>query len=220
MRVSMADADGQHVDVHLIETPTHGRVLVRRGDARHCLVGFHGYAQDAEEHMGELLQIPSVEEWTAVSVQALNRFYRGRTEAVVGNWMTSQDRELAIADNIEYVRKVVESLGDYDRLVFLGFSQGAAMAYRAAAAIRCDALVVLGGDMPPDVAPAALPPVVIGRGVRDDWYTAEKLAADRARLPAAEVLELDGGHEWTAAFRAKVGDVLRSTWSVAARPTP
>jgi dienelactone hydrolase len=83
--------------------------------------------------------------------------------------MTSQDRELAIADNVAYVRNVVAQFPAARRIVFAGFSQGVAMAYRAAAAIPTTAVIALGGDVPPDVIPVArsLPPVLVGRGVRD-----------------------------------------------------
>ena len=60
--------------------------------------------------------------------------------------------------------------------------------------------------MPPDVATAAatLPPVLIGRGVRDEWYSAAKLGADVATLEGAgvavTVCEFDGGHEWAEPF--------------------
>ena len=158
---------------HTIETITHGRYLVERRESQRLLVGFHGYAETAERHMEELRRIDPGEEWTLVAVQALNRFYT-RTEEVVANWMTRQDRELAIADNIEYVRRVVAALGPYQRLVFAGFSQGAAMAYRAAATVGADGLIILGGDIPPDVDTVSVP-VLLGRGERDDWYTEEKL---------------------------------------------
>lgn len=196
------------MDVRLIEARTHGRVVVRGGDARRLLVGFHGYAQNAEELLAELELIPGADSWTLASVQALHRFYRSRSEVVVASWMTRQDREAAIGDNIDYVRRAVESFDSYDRLVFAGFSQGAAMAYRAAASVRCDAVLILGGDLPPDVDASKLPRVLIGRGSRDDWYTPEKFAADRARLTAAEIIEMDAGHEWTDAFRTKAGEFL------------
>src|SRR5258708_2341227 len=66
-----------------------------------------------------------------------------------------------------------------ERLVFAGFSQGAPMAWRAAvrSAHPCHGVIALGGAMPPDVAedPAvAFPPVLIGRGPRDTWYTEER----------------------------------------------
>jgi dienelactone hydrolase len=197
------------MDVRLIETRTHGRVLIRTADPHRLLIGFHGYAQNAEELFADLERIPDVESWTLAAVQGLHRFYRSRSEVVVSSWMTRQDRETAIADNISYVQRVVDSFGDYDHLAFVGFSQGAAMAYRAAAAIPCDAVLILGGDLPPDVDASKLPRrVLIGHGTRDDWFTSAKLEADRARVPSAEVIELDAGHEWTDAFRTKAGELL------------
>ena len=100
-------------------------------------------------------------------------------------------------------------------LVFLGFSQGAAMAYRAAAHIPADGLIVLAGDLPPDVAaqdPVQVPPrVLIARGKKDEWFTDEKLKKDLNFLrPVSQVqtLAFDGGHEWTAEFRSAVGTFL------------
>ena len=47
--------------------------------------------------------------------------------------MTRQDREAAIADNIDYVDRVVAATRTAaEPLVFAGFSQGVAMAFRAA----------------------------------------------------------------------------------------
>jgi predicted esterase len=127
--------------------------------------------------------------------------------------MTRLDREEAIADNLEYVarvtREVLAMREAHGPLLFAGFSQGAAMAYRAAAALTaCRGVVVLGGDLPPDVDPDGLARqgtrVLIGRGAADEWYTAEKLAADVERLRAAavevELHEHDAGHEWSDAF--------------------
>ena len=64
------------------------------------------------------------------------------------------DRELAIDDNRAYVRSVVAQFPAPAQLVFLGFSQGAAMAYRAAAGSNATGVIALGGDVPPDVVEA------------------------------------------------------------------
>jgi predicted esterase len=195
---------------HVIAATTHGRFLVRNGPPERLLVGFHGFAENAEAHLEQQLQIRGAEAWTVVSVQALNRFY-ARTN-IVGCWMTSQDRELAIADNIEYVRSVVDSLPNARTLVFSGFSQGAAMAFRAAGNIACQGVIALGGDVPPDVR-ENLPPVLLGRGERDEWYTAEKFEQDLKVLrPMTSVTPLlfDGAHEWTDAFRAAAADFLQT----------
>jgi predicted esterase len=163
-----------------IPTTVHGRYLVRDGPTERLLVGFHGYGETAEAHIEELRQIPGVDRWTAVAVQALHPFYLSRTGMVVASWMTSLDRELAIDDNRAYVRSVVAQFPPPAQLVFLGFSQGAAMAYRAAAGSNATGVVALGGDVPPDVVEASskLPPVLIGRGIREEWYTDEKLQKD------------------------------------------
>jgi len=39
-------------------------------------------------------------------------------------------------------------------------------------------------------------------------YTSAKLESDRARLASVDVIELDSGHEWSDAFRAKAGEFL------------
>jgi predicted esterase len=69
--------------------------------------------------------------------------------------------------------------------------------------------MALAGDLPPDVAPlaASLPQILLGRGVEDQWYTADKAATDFAILQPAgvKVTEhvFEGGHAWTPAFIAR-----------------
>ena len=193
-----------------IETPAHGRVLYEKRGEERLLVGFHGYAERAETHLAELHKIEGTAGWSLAAVQSLSRFYT-RTQDIVGSWMTSLDRELAIADNIEYVRRVVAALPPPGKLVFIGFSQGASMAARAAAAIRCDGLILLGGDIPPDVKVdgVRLPPVLLARGKRDDWYSEGKFKDDLKFLgDGVTALEFDGGHEWSDAFRAAATEFL------------
>ena len=77
-------------------------------------------------------------------------------------------------------------------IVFAGFSQGVAMAFRAAAAATSPigGVVAAGGDVPPEIPSdrlAAVRAVVLCRGVRDEWYTTEKFTADRQRLTDAGV---------------------------------
>jgi predicted esterase len=198
------------IELRTLAARVHGRFLVRSGPPERLLVGFHGYAENAEIHHAELMKIAGAGHWTVVAVQALHPFYAGRTPQVVASWMTSQDREHAIADNISYIRSVVEQFPEARRIVFAGFSQGAAMAFRAAANIRCDAALVHGGDVPPDVT-SALPPVLLGRGVRDEWYSAEKFEKDLRFLESITSVTpcvFDGGHEWTDEFRAAASEFL------------
>src|SRR5258706_16360481 len=104
--------------------------------------------------------------------------------------MTSQDRELVIADNVAYVDAAIARVAGaraIERLAFCGFSQGVAMAFRAAVrgAVRADAGLALGGDVPPELladAGSIFPPVLLARRTRDEWYTAARLEADEASL--------------------------------------
>jgi len=227
------------MDVRTPPAQTHGRYLVDSpGDhAAGIICGFHGYKENAEQHLDALRRVAAARPaspkpgeggaWRLVSVQALNRFYSKGGE-VVANWMTKQDRELAIADNVAYVSSVMSEVADEygaaHPLIYAGFSQGVAMAYRAAAFAGrpCDGLIVLAGDLPPDVAPVAaqLPPILLGRGTADEWYTAEKASNDLVLLHAsgATVAEhvFDGGHEWHEAFVARAGAFLDER----SRPTP
>lgn len=201
---------------HTLETSVHGRFLFEDRGADRLLVGFHGYAESAETHMAELEKLPGIEHWSVASVQALHPFYT-RSGSIVANWMTSQDRELAIADNLAYVRRVLASLPTPKALVFIGFSQGATMAARAAAyAGPAAGLILLGGDIPPEIHDdpnVILPPVLVARGIADDWYTEEKLNKDLKFLEGrigVRSLVFEGGHEWTDEFRSAAGEFLEA----------
>lgn len=198
-----------------IATEIHGRYLVEPASGSApapLLVGFHGYGEGASEMLARLTQIEGSSRWHTVSIQGLSRFYNRRNNEVIASWMTRQDRELAIADNLAYVAAVVEtvarecpSTGD---VVCAGFSQGVAMAFRAAASSnrRVRGVIAAGGDVPPEIDAASLKKIaraLVCHGARDEWYTLEKFANDVTRLRAAGVdtrpVDFDGGHEWSAA---------------------
>ncbi len=199
-----------------VATPTTGRVLIEdpAGPVSGTLIGCHGYGQNAAIMLEEMTRIPGAERWRLVSVQALHRFYTRNDQAVVASWMTREDRDEAIGDNIEYMNRVVAAVGaDAAPLVFLGFSQGVAMAARAAIRgwTRASGLIILGGDIPPDVRErddAVWPPVLVGCGDRDAWYGA-RFESDVAFLREQgcehETVRFTGGHEFTDEFRSAAG---------------
>ena len=210
------------VETHSVPTLTHGRVLVRparAAAARGVLVGFHGYGENAAVQLQRLQDLPGSSSWTLLSVQGLHRFYDRRTNAVVASWMTSQDRDDAISDNLAYVTAALEGV-QYSRsspIVFAGFSQGAAMAYRAACRgpAAASAVVAVGGDVPPELLEdrgVEFPRVLMLRGDADPWHDAEPFAEDagalRRRGVAVTALTLPGGHEWTAAVAAAIAEFL------------
>ncbi|MCZ7650014.1 MAG: phospholipase [Thermoanaerobaculia bacterium] len=216
-------------EVHAVAARTRGRYLLRppAGEARGILAGFHGYAQDAAALLSDLGELPGGEGWAVASVDALHAFYaRSAGGRPVRSWMTRDLREEAIADNAAYVADVLarlrERFGASLPIVLVGFSQGAAMAWRAAllAGHETAAVAALGGDLPPELGelPAGqpFPPrALLARGTADEWYTAERMEADRgalaARGTAVTTLEFPGGHEWSDPFRAALGELLAET---------
>lgn len=206
--------------IESIEARVHGRYLVEDGDPARVLAGFHGYAQNAGEMLDDLRAIAPAE-WTIVGVQGLHRFYRSRSRITVASWMTREDRELLIADTIAYVDAVIDAVAGpaaLARLVYCGFSQGVATAFRAAVRgrRRPDAVIALGGDVPPELLQehgAVFPRTLLARGRLDLVYRDSTLEQDRAALDArgtmVETFTGDGGHEWTEAIRARAAALLR-----------
>jgi predicted esterase len=112
--------------------------------------------------------------------------------------------------------------------VFAGFSQGVAMAYRAAAlpGRRAAGVIALAADIPPELtgdALAGLPPILIGRGSADPWYDERRMDGDVRRLREAGVTVstcvFDGAHEWTAEFAQACGAFF-STMEIGATGFP
>jgi len=215
------------IETFVVEARTHGRFLVQppAGAARGLLLGFHGYLQDAATFLADLGAVPGAEGWALVSVNALHAFYARSSGSgrVVRGWMTRDLREEAIADNVAYVRDILDRVrprfGWRAPVVTAGYSQGASMAWRAAllAGHEVAAAAALAGDLPPELArlPAASPfprRALLARGEADEWYTAERLAGDRellvARGVAVREIVFPGGHEWSDAFRSALGELL------------
>jgi predicted esterase len=212
------------ITLHILPTVTHGRILVRDARAaarRGILVGFHGYMENAHVQMQRLEEIPGSAAWTLVSVQGLHRFYRGRSEDVVASWMTREDRDEAIADNLAYVSAALEQVphDQSTRIVYTGFSQGVAMAFRAGVlgSPRGCGIAAVGGDVPPELlarAAGEFPAVLLARGVRDEWLTVSRFERDVAALTGKGVAVIpkiyDAAHEWTTDVSQAVAEFLRA----------
>lgn len=228
------DVDGEAevrsaAEVRVIATPTHGRFLLKRpvGAPTLLLVGFHGYRENSTRHLADLEQIPGSKDWVLVAVDALHAFYAGSTGEVLRGWMTRELRDESIDDNVAYVRRILDAVrpevGWTVPLAFLGFSQGASMAWRAAllaghGGAEPPAVVALAGDIPPELAghDGPFPPrVLLAHGARDEWYDLKRLEADIQLLQTKGVqpqtLTFAGGHEWTDEFRQAAAKFLQTT---------
>jgi predicted esterase len=149
----------------------------------------------------------------------LNRFYlvdvasAPAAERPVGaTWMTREDRENEIADYVSYLDALWASIAGRlparqpVRLTVLGFSQGTATAGRwvTLGASRPAHLVLWGGILPHDLPllganhPLRRTSLHFVIGSRDGFVTDERMAAEEARLRAADlscdVVRYAGGH--------------------------
>jgi len=204
-----------------VEAPVSGKYLVACPSGSGpfpLLAGFHGYGQTAEDQLEMLRRIPGADRWICCAVQALHPFYP-RPGVIGACWMTSQDRELRIAENIGYLDRVVAALRREhpvnEVLVHHGFSQGTAMACRAAilGAHEPSGVILLGGDIPPELGTLdRMNRVLIGRGRRDPIYRRERWESDLVRLDASTLpatrCEFDGGHEVTGEWLRAAGAFL------------
>jgi predicted esterase len=223
----MSESHPRRAEERSIAALVHGRYLLETpADPEGCplVVGFHGYAENADIHLEQLRRLPGASRWALCAVQGLHPFYN-RAGDVIASWMTREQREHAIEDNLRYAASVVaevkRELPVSQRLAYLGFSQGAAMAYRAAAGSghACLGVVVLGGDVPPELEGRDLshfPPVLLGRGSSEEWYDAAKMEHDVELLRKKGVdirpCVFEGGHEWTNEFRAEAGRFLEEVF--------
>ena len=189
----------------------------------------HGYGQLAATFVApfEKLAIP----WRrVVAPEGLSRFYLdasrkpGDAEPRVGaTWMTREDREREIEDQVTYL----DALADHVRparamssvrLRVLGFSQGVATVVRwlDRGRVRADEIILWAGSLPPDVNLATFAarigsvPVVLVVGTRD--ALAPWAAADTAlrRLTdagvSARLVTFAGGHRLDDATLAALAD--------------
>jgi predicted esterase len=223
----MSERHHRHAEERAVAALVHGRYLLETpADSEGCplVVGFHGYGENADVHLEQLRRLPGANRWMLCAVQALHPFYN-RAGEVIASWMTREQREHAIEDNIRYAASVVAEVKREfpvsQRLAYLGFSQGAAMAYRAAAGSGhpCLGVVVLGGDVPPELESRDLshfPAVLLGRGSSEEWYDAAKMEHDVELLRKKGVdirpCVFQGGHEWTNEFRAEAGRFLEEVF--------
>lgn len=227
--------DAREPLVRTAPAPLHGRFLVDvppAPAAPDCwLLGFHGYAQSAAIFLPLLTQAARSARWLVAAVQAPHVFYTRGDRSIVANWMTREDRELAIVDNIAYVDNVLDALhaefGAPRAIVCLGFSQGASMAYRAAVRGKRATTAILSvcGDVPPDVRdiPAARwPSVHMITGTRDEWYPPTRMTDEAAIVKAlgvpVETSSFDGGHELAPEVVAGLSELLAQA-ETAARQT-
>jgi predicted esterase len=204
-----------------LKTSVQGRCLLRPPDGDFSgllLVGFHGYGETAEDEMQRISGISGSFRWSLCSIEALHHFYNAK--GVSGaSWMTSRNRNGRIAENIRYVEEVIfRTLGicGFDGVIVLhGFSQGAGMACRLAAkgTYRVSGVMLLGGDIPPELEGLErMSAVHLARGNRDPLYAPDRFMRDTGRLRDAGVpcsaVTFTGSHAANEEYFRSAGEFL------------
>ena len=183
---------------------------------RQVWIACHGYGQLAERFLATLEPAASRDR-LLVAPEGLSRFYlnpeAGRVpHAKVGaSWMTREDREHEIADQVAYLDALLDTVTtglDRDRVevVAFGFSQGVATVCRwlARGRARADRLILWGGLVPPEIDLADASgvlrtlPVTLVAGEDDQFATREAIDAQEVALRTAGVhlhtRRFAGGH--------------------------
>ena len=204
-----------------IRTSVSGRYLLQQplhSAPAPLFVGFHGYGQTAEDELTLLSAISGSEQWICCSIEALHPVYNSKGD-MGASWMTSRHREQRITENVNYVDAVIklvrESGSVSETLCYHGFSQGCGMACRAAllGSYRASGLMILGGDIPPELSVnGGVCRVHLARGNGDHFYSQEKFEHDCARireagLPFTATL-FSGEHRANEEYFHAVGEFL------------
>jgi len=201
--------------IHHLSVRRTARILAigaPRGARHTLLIALHGYAQRAEEFAAALEPLLRHDPAVGILVpEALSRFYRrGATGEEVGaSWMTRLDRLHEIDDYLHYLDRVEEEMVEEgERVVVLGFSQGAATAARWAlhSAGRVARVVLWGGAIPPEIENDSvllrqLPHTLLIHGDSDPLVRGTQLEQQERALREhgvhSERFVYKGGHEIT-----------------------
>ena len=186
------------------------------GDIRDLWIACHGYGQLALPFLTSMAKIAAPDR-LIVAPEAFSRFYVDRTSMttepppkVGASWMTREDRDVEIADQVVYLESLLAdlrtSVGQDVRLRLLGFSQGVATVCRwvARGTVRPNALILWAGSFPPDIDLSSFSQRVAGVrvtmvfGSRDQLTPIAAAEAQLERLTGAGIdatmVSFDGGH--------------------------
>jgi predicted esterase len=190
------------------------------GQEKAIWIILHGYGQLAEFFIRKFLPHAS-ENRLFIAPEGTNHSYLQEFQGRVGaNWMTSYNRETAIANNHRFLNRMMDELllhfSNPPRIHLLGFSQGAATGTRWASqwSGRLDSLVLWGGGFAHDLVlnlakeKFASTEVLLVHGVQDELITEESKKRQEALLielgKPLNLLTFDGGHEINPVMLEKI----------------
>ena len=199
------------------------------GALRELWIVCHGYGQLAAQFLEPFAALATP--WRRiVAPEGLSRFYLERsrvgvnTQAKVGaTWMTREDREHEIDDQVSYLDALLDAIhpaaASGVRLRVLGFSQGVATVTRwliRGRRVRADEVILWAGSFPPDIEVSVFAdrlagaPVVLAVGTRDElasWAGADVTQQRFAEAGiSARLVSFNGGHRLDNETLAAIAD--------------
>lgn len=182
---------------------------------------FHGYGQLAEFFLRKFRSFDSPDR-LIIAPEGTNHCYlEGFGGRVGANWMTSHDRDLAIANNDRFLDKLMEDIlrnfeKDEPRIHILGFSQGAATATRWASrwSISVESLILWAGGFAADMDVTFAKDIFLDTkitvvfGSQDKLMTDESIAKQDIFLSQlgkkSQKIVFEGGHELDMSVLEKI----------------
>ena len=186
------------------------------------LIAIHGYGQSCKCFIQNFSALAD-RNFLVVAPQAINQFYWERGK-VGFTWLTKFMREQTLSDTIDYFERVLRAVEqdfafDPERVFLMGFSNGAAMAFRlgTSGVVKPAGIVACCGDLPADVAErldGMEPfPVLIAHGKEDSMVNLDKAREAESVLRSSgfetETLFFDGGHEMGSTELDRILDWLQ-----------
>ncbi len=175
-------------------------------ETEYVIIACHGYGQLANYFLKWFEGIDT-EKYCVVAPEGLHRFYwKGFSGRVVSSWMTKEEREEDIKDYIRFLDTVADKF-KHQKIIALGFSQGAATISRwvAATNIQIDKLILWGGVFPEDLSLQKIEksslssPIQLVYGDTDEYYSEKTISKIKTQLEHleinVEITSFEGGHK-------------------------
>lgn len=158
-----------------------------KSTAQTLWIALHGYGQLSKYFIRNFHCLDEADNFV-VAPEGMHRFYLNGTSGRVGaSWMTKEERLDDIQDNIAYLNQLLDKVNspNFNKIIVLGFSQGAATAARwiEAQKVKPTAFVMWAGVFPPDVQPEnhrkifGNIPLYFVVGDEDEYFSKENIKA-------------------------------------------
>jgi len=181
-------------------------------DTRQVWFVLHGYGQLAQYFIQKFAILEN-SQTVVIAPEALSRFYLDQPGAsrVGATWMTREDRQNEIDDQIAYLNLLYDTVRDQNdpsrvQINLLGFSQGTATALRwlVSGHVKCHRLVLWAGYFANGIADLVQPnqlahvETIVAYGTKDEYL--EQIDLEKYRIdilnsiPHAQIMSFEGTH--------------------------